>query len=334
MPAMEISIGIVPGPDAVGLARLAEELGYRRAWLYDSAALYEDIWINIANIVGATDRIDVGTAVLVPNLRHVMTTASAIATIERMAPGRLMCGFGTGFTARMVLGKKALSWATTRRYMEALHTLLQGGVAEVDGERIQMIHRPSLAVTRPIDVPLLLSAMGPKGLGITSELIASGVCAGLIDVAGVEGAYGHHAQMVNGSVLDDGESAGSARARAAIGPWYVVGYHGFWEAMPDGVAMMPGGAEWLADVEATRPVGERHLTVHEGHVTEVVGRDVAVLDLADEATLSGVGWTGTAAQLRDRIDHARSSGVTEILYTPAGPDVAREMRAFASAAIG
>ena len=40
---MEISIGITPSPDAVRLAQIAEDLGFRRAWLYDSAALYEDI---------------------------------------------------------------------------------------------------------------------------------------------------------------------------------------------------------------------------------------------------------------------------------------------------
>ena len=328
---MEISIGITPGPDAVRLAQLAEELGYRRAWLYDSAALYEDIWINIANILNATSNLDVGTAVLVPNLRHVMTTASAIATIERMAPGRLMCGFGTGFTARMVLGKKALSWSSTRAYIEALHTLLQGGVADVEGERVQMIHRPGLTASRPIDVPLLLSAMGPKGLEITSELISDGTCTGLIGVQPVEGPWGHQVLMVSGSVLDHGESASSARARAAIGPWYVVGYHGFWEAFPEGVASMPGGAEWLADVEASRPEGERHLTVHEGHVTEVFGRDQVVLDLADEATLASVGWTGDPDSVRERLQHAESNGVREVLYTPAGPDVEREMRAFASA---
>ena len=66
--------------------------------------------------------------VLVPNLRHVMTTASAIATIEGLAPGRLACGFGTGATARWVLNQKALSWATTRRYLEQLRGLLRGEV--------------------------------------------------------------------------------------------------------------------------------------------------------------------------------------------------------------
>lgn len=331
---MEISIGICPGPEAVELARLAEDLGYHRAWLYDSAALYEDIWINLANVVSATDRLKVGTAVLVPNLRHVMATASAIATIERMAPGRLVCGFGTGFTARMVLGKKAISWASLVTYVETLHALLQGRTVDLDGARAEMVHMPDLAAARPIDVPLYISALGPKGVGITQRLVADGTCAGLIDMGGAATDVGHHVQMVSGTVLDAGESAGSARAREAIGPWYVVSYHAIWEAFPEGVAGMPGGAEWLADVEAARPEGERHLAVHRGHVTHVEGRDRAVLDLADEATLAAHGWVGEAADIRSRVDAAASMGVGEILFTPSGPDVAREMRVFAEATIG
>jgi len=330
---MEISIGVVPGPDAVRLAQLAEDLGYARVWMYDSAALYEDIWINLANIVQATT-IDVGTAVLVPNLRHVMTTASAIATIERMAPGRLTCGFGTGLTARWVLGKPALTWATLRRYVEQLHTLLQGGVADVDGERTQMIHRPSLAAARPIDTPLLVSALGPKGLGITKELVDAGVAAGLMDVGGVEGDYGRHVQMVSGTVLDPGESPGDPRAREAIGPWYVVSYHFMWTQYRDAVAGMPGGAEWLAGIEAERPEAERHLAVHEGHVTEVTDRDRPLLEATPPEALGGAGWVGEADDIAARVKDAEAKGVHEVLYTPAGPDVEREMRAFAAATIG
>ena len=105
---MKLSLGMPPGPRTLEHAKLAEDLGYDRVWLYDSAALYEDIWIWLARLAEHTD-IDLGTAVLVPNLRHVMTTASAIATIERTAPGRLACGFGTGATARWVLDQPALS---------------------------------------------------------------------------------------------------------------------------------------------------------------------------------------------------------------------------------
>ena len=110
------------------------DLGYERIWLFDSAALYQDIWVWLALIGEHTD-IDLGTAVLVPNLRHVMATASAIATIEGLAPGRLACGFGTGATARWVLGKPALSWGTTRRYFEQLRALLAGRRSRSTGRR-------------------------------------------------------------------------------------------------------------------------------------------------------------------------------------------------------
>ena len=170
MKKMKLSICCAPGPQARELAVRAEALGYDRIWLFDSAALYEDIWIHLAQIAEATGRIGLGTAVLVPNLRHVMTTASAIATIDRLAPGRLACAIGTGFTARAVLGQKALPWKFTRTYFEQLRGLLQGRVVDIDGQACQMIHRPGLAKKRPIDVPLLLSAFGPKGLAITREI--------------------------------------------------------------------------------------------------------------------------------------------------------------------
>ena len=328
---MDISVGITPSPGALELARLAEDLGFDRVWMYDSAAIYEDIWIHLARVVEHTG-LDVGTAVLVPNLRHVMTTASAIATIESLAPGRLTCGFGTGLTARWVLGKPALPWATLRRYVEQLHGLLQGEVVDVDGERCQMIHLPHLAAPRPIDTPLLLSALGPKGRQITRDLLDAGVVAGLMDTEGIEGDWGRHVQMVSGTVLEPGESPGDPRAREAIGPWYVVGYHYVWQSFPDALAGMPEGERWRAAVEAERPEGERHLAVHEGHVTDVTERDRPVLDAASAEALGGTGWVGTADTVAANIEAAAARGVREVLFTPAGPDVPREMRAFAKAA--
>ncbi len=182
---MQLSVGIPPGPRTLEHAQLAQELGYDRVWLYDSAALYEDIWIWLALLAEHTD-LDLGTAVLVPNLRHVMTTASAIATVERMAPGRLTCGFGTGATARWVLNKPALSWATTQRYLEQLRGLLRGEVVDVDGERCQMIHHPDFATARPIETPLLVSALGPKGKGLVEEMSAAGTIDGYIGMADVD----------------------------------------------------------------------------------------------------------------------------------------------------
>jgi len=330
---MEISIGVVPGPDAVRRAQLAEELGYARVWLYDSAAIYEDIWMNLTSIVANTS-IDVGTAVLVPNLRHVMTTASAIATLERMAPGRLTAAFGTGLTARWVLGKPALSWATLRTYVEQLRGLLRGETVTISGSRAQMIHLPHLTASRPIDTPLLLSALGPKGLAITAEMAEAGIIDGLIDTEGADGPFARRVQMVSGTVLDPGEDGSTARVRDAVGPWFVVGHHYVWQQYPEILGSMPAGEQWLAGINADRPEGERHLIVHEGHVTDVSTRDRVILDAADDDAILSAGWVDGIDAIAARAQACADRGVTELLYTPAGSDVEREMRAFAAATIG
>ena len=42
---------------------------------------------------------------------------------------------------------------------------------------------------------------------------------------------------------------------------------------------------------------------------------------------------GKIDDVRARADAAFAAGATELLYTPAGPDIAREMQAFASAVL-
>ncbi len=328
---MQLSVGIPPGPRTLEHAQLAQELGYDRVWLYDSAALYEDIWIWMALLAEHID-LDLGTAVLVPNLRHVMTTASAIATVERMAPGRLTCGFGTGATARWVLNKPALSWATTQRYLEQLRGLLRGEVVDVDGERCQMIHHPDFATARPIETPLLVSALGPKGKGLVEEMSAAGTIDGYIGMADVDVDAPRRVLMTAGTVLDAGEDITSERVAGALGPWYVVRYHGVWQAFPDALAGMPGGEAWLAGVNAERPEGERHLAVHEGHVTNVMTRDTEVLALAGDA-LATTGWVGTADEIHQKAVDLAAAGADDLMFTPAR-DFAREMRTWVEAVRG
>jgi 5,10-methylenetetrahydromethanopterin reductase len=325
------SVAMPPGPKAVEYAQLAESLGYERFWLYDSAALYEDIWVWLDRIAAKTDHIGIGTAVLVPNLRHVMTTASAIATIERTAPGRLAVGFGTGATARWVLGKPALSWATTRRYVEQLRSLLDGEVVEVNGAQAQMVHYRGWATKRPISTPLLMSALGPKGVEITRELTANRVTKGIFTMNGGDVGIDWHVQMFSGTVLDDGEDLTSERVKLAAGPWYTVMYHGIWQAAPEAVANLPLGAEWLAKIDGERPEGQRHLAVHEAHVTDVTERDRFVLDSPNSLLGMTNQWIGTRAQIRERAEAAIAGGASELLFTAAGPDIAREIQAFAEA---
>src|SRR5437588_5647045 len=117
-------------------AALAESLGYERVWFYDSPALYGDVWMVLGLVGRATARVGLGPAVLVPDLRHVLVTASAIATLEDLAPGRAQVAIGTGFTGRMVLGRPPLPWEFVERYVRDLRSLLRGEQVEVHARAI------------------------------------------------------------------------------------------------------------------------------------------------------------------------------------------------------
>src|SRR3954451_14734258 len=78
---------------------LAEQLGYERAWCYDSPALYPDVWMTLALAAARTERIGLGPAVLVPALRHPMTNAAAIATLCELAPDRVAVAMAPGSPA-------------------------------------------------------------------------------------------------------------------------------------------------------------------------------------------------------------------------------------------
>jgi len=323
------SVALAPSARIVEHARAAADLGYERIWVYDSPALYGDVWIALARIADAVPRVGLATGVAVPTLRHPMVTSSAIATIEDTAPGRLWAYFGTGFTARAAMGQPGGRWADLAVYIDQVRRLLSGEVVEVDGEACQMLHSPGWGPVRPIEVPLGLAPIGPKGMGV-SERVADGV---ILTAPPEPGAprWDDMALLVNGTVLGPDEDHTSSRVMAAVGPAYATGFHAVWEWAPDALSGAPGGEDWLARVESDRPPGQRHLAIHEGHLVAVTDRDRPLVLEAGPALLD-VGWTGTARDVADRFAQAGAAGITEVVYGPAGPDVEGELRSFAAAA--
>src|SRR5258705_7546693 len=100
--ALAISCAFATSADSHEHARIAEELGYERAWFYDSPALYPDVWVQLCRAAERTRRIALGPGVLIPSLRHPMTTAAAIATLVSIAgEGRVFAAVGSGFTGRL-----------------------------------------------------------------------------------------------------------------------------------------------------------------------------------------------------------------------------------------
>jgi probable F420-dependent oxidoreductase len=94
---------IVLGDHDVGslirLARLAEELGLDSVWAGDSPVTRQraDVLTLMPAIAAVTERVTLGTAVLLPALRHPIPLAHQLATVDRIADGRLIAGMGGGF---------------------------------------------------------------------------------------------------------------------------------------------------------------------------------------------------------------------------------------------
>ncbi|MGK5558773.1 LLM class flavin-dependent oxidoreductase, partial [Actinomadura kijaniata] len=80
-------------------ARRAEELGLDSVWAGDSPLTRPraDPLLLMAAVAQATERVTLGTAVLLPALRHPILLAHQLATLDRLSRGRLVAGMGGGF---------------------------------------------------------------------------------------------------------------------------------------------------------------------------------------------------------------------------------------------
>ena len=301
----------------------AERLGYTRAWLYDSPALYPDVWAMLAECARRTTTIHLGPGVLVPSLRHPMTNAAAIAMLDALAPGRVEVAIGSGFTGRLTLGQKPLKWAWVRDYVVALQGLLAGETVTWEGARIRMMHPDGFGAARPLRVPMLLGTGGPKGEGVARELAA-----GVFATAATAG-FARCAVLQFGTVLDAGEDPGSTRALAAAGHAGAVVIHATHLRGGD-VRAFPGGGGWL-DAMAAIAEDERHLALHEGHLIDANERD---RPLVTGELLAGLGFARDAMGWRSRLTELEAGGATEIAYQPAGPDIPGELERFAEAVRG
>jgi alkanesulfonate monooxygenase SsuD/methylene tetrahydromethanopterin reductase-like flavin-dependent oxidoreductase (luciferase family) len=81
------------------LAELAEEIGYDSLWVGDSPVARPrlDPLVLLGAVAARTEKITLGTAVLLAALRPPVLLAQNVATLDRLAGGRLILGLGGGF---------------------------------------------------------------------------------------------------------------------------------------------------------------------------------------------------------------------------------------------
>lgn len=110
----------------VDVARFAEQAGYDSVWAGDSLLARprgEPISL-LSAVAGATTRVRLGTAVLLPLLRHPVSLAHALATLDRVSKGRVILGIGPGAELPGTHAElKAIGVPSDRRIGAMLHNI-------------------------------------------------------------------------------------------------------------------------------------------------------------------------------------------------------------------
>jgi 5,10-methylenetetrahydromethanopterin reductase len=267
---MQFGIAIPTAADSWRLVRRAEELGFSHAWFFDTQMLSADPFVAMAASAMKTSRIKLGTGVLIPSNRIAPVAATAFASLNKLAPGRVIFGVSTGFTGRRTMGLGAVKLADMEQYIGVIQALWRGETVEfaVEGRlrKIRLLN-PELGLINTDDpMPTYIAASGPKARALTAKLAA-----GWIDnVADAERGAATLEQMriawqdaghkrealtsvawIGGAVLEDGEPVDGPRGMALAAPRAAMLLHRAADTAlagyPSPVAMRP---EFAGAVEA------------------------------------------------------------------------------------
>lgn len=317
---MEFGIGLLGYAGCWDDAAYAEQHGYSTAGFVDSPLLGGDPFVCLALAAQATTRMRIGTFLAIPGNRSAATTASAIATVNRLAPGRVFLGLGSGYTSRNVFGIAPVAARAVARYAADCRALLAGEEAELTvasgSRRYRLLHREGLYVNTQVGIPVYIAADGPKALDVagaagdgwittmqnshimaTSPEVFATSLATIRAAAARAGRPGPSYTILSTGIclLDDGEPANSPRALEQVGPLAMLAFHS-WADNPAIAQYLPAAIQaqldkYERDVLARFPHGRerRHQWIHRGHLSHLLPGEAGVLteEIVRMTTLTG-----------------------------------------------
>ena len=263
------------GSDLASLVQTAieaENLGFDSVWVGDSLLARprgEPVAL-LAAIAAATKRVQLGTSVLLPLLRHPVSLAHQLATVDRIAGGRVIVGIGPGAELPGTHAElKAVGVPSDRR--------VSAMVAAIERcRRLWRNEEPGIELQpRPFSSsgpPIWVGGTGPRMLRLTGELFdgwlplspsPSDYASGLNAVREAAERAGRDPAGISTGVYLTVAVADDASTAAAELNAYMLAYYGVpADAMARGMALFSGtlesAAEWFA---AYRAAGAHHLVV-------------------------------------------------------------------------
>src|SRR5438128_10580852 len=160
--------GTAPMPQLMRLIQDIEAAGFEGAGILDSQVISRDSFVTLGQAATHTSRLTLFPAVTNPFTRHASVLASAIQTVEELAPGRIKFVIGTGYTSASTIGRKPATLAEMRACIATVKALVAGQTVDFHGTPGRLTYASSRRI------PVLMAASGPKAIELAGE-IADGV---------------------------------------------------------------------------------------------------------------------------------------------------------------
>src|SRR5262245_19191477 len=339
---MEFSLTVATKIDDWQLIKYAEELGYDRAWVPDSQMIWSDCYATLALAAHTTSRIKLGTGVAIPGVRLAPVTAHSIASINRIAPGRVFLGIGTGHTAMRVMGMPPMRVKDFRTYLRVVKTLLRGEEVEYTlhgvTRSIRFLHQDLGFLNLENPIPMYVAANGPLALQAAGELgdglISVGneqpgvvpMHMGLVQTGARK--HGrqlpqtfHTAALTSAVVLKPREPLTSERVINQAGAWAMAVVHFVYEiylqtrredTIP--VALRDIWEEYCTYVERMEtPAAKRYLQVHNGHCTFLMPEERRFVT---PTVIQGTCLVGEPDAILAQLRRVEADGLKEVTLLP------------------
>ena len=302
-----VSLGVSPRQPLAGFADQLGELeaaGAGRFWVIDSQLAMKDVYIALALAAQKTSTALLGTGVTNPRTRHPTVTASAIAALAELAPGRTALGVGAGDSAVYGIGLKPARVAEIEAALTFFREVLAGREADWEGRRYRLPAPPAAPV------PVYLAVSQPRMCGVAGRLADGAIVMGPSDPGWVE--------LQVGWIEEGIRAAGRRRADVDITLMttltptleQVRSWASTQARLLADFRSLPAGLERFSEeirlAKQAYDFGE-HLSVRAGHqaaVSDDLARALAV--------------TGPAESCAERLRALRSTGADSFIFPLAG----------------
>src|SRR5579859_7165542 len=312
-----------PPPGAAQAVREAERLGFDSVWTAE--AYGSDCLIPLAWWGAATERIQLGTAIVQISARTPAVTAMAAMTLDYLSGGRLILGLGVS-GPQVVEGwygqPFAKPLARMREYIGILRDIWarQGPVTN-EGAHYPLplpdgtgLGKPLKSSIHPLreDIPIYLAAEGPKNIAMAAEL-----CDGWLAIF-----YSPHHEDLYQSALAEGFERPNARRRpehfdvAATVPLIITD-----DTQSAIDALRPMYALYFGGMGARTANFHANVPIRMGYEAEVKriqelyldGKKQGAAGAVPQELIEQLTLIGSAERIRHDLDAWRESSVTTLL---------------------